>query len=68
MDNEGSTVMLRGMQYVRIKHGGDVLEPNQKGAPCHDCGVGVGEYHAPGCDVERCPRCFGQFITCPCPD
>lgn len=33
---------------------------------CHDCGVKVGGYHHPGCDMERCPRCKGQLIGCRC--
>jgi len=34
---------------------------------CHDCGVEEGQYHKLGCDMERCPQCLGQLITCSCP-
>ena len=34
--------------------------------PCHDCGAKPGEFHKPNCDVERCPFCGGQLISCNC--
>ena len=38
------------------------------GDRCHDCGIinKKGNYHHPGCDMERCPKCKGQLISCGC--
>jgi hypothetical protein len=35
---------------------------------CHDCKIRHGGKHHPGCDVERCPKCGGQLISCSCLD
>ena len=35
-------------------------------AEWHDCGVQEGQLHQWGCDMERCPFCGRQLITCGC--
>lgn len=51
--------------YKRIKHGdeGYSFPDNLR---CHDCGAKVGYYHHFGCDMERCPVCGMQLISCNC--
>jgi hypothetical protein len=40
--------------------------PNIEAKTCHDCGAGDGELHHPGCDMEECPMCGRQSISCGC--
>jgi hypothetical protein len=33
---------------------------------CHDCWTPTNGVHHPGCDVEECPACHWQAISCMC--
>lgn len=67
---EPFAILINGTTYNRIPYGqmgGDGLAyyPDDR---CHDCNVATGGHHHPGCDMERCPRCKGQLISCGCLD
>jgi hypothetical protein len=54
-------VTLGGRTYARSRE--HFREPDGR---CHDCGIAHGGLHHMGCDVERCPVCGGQLISCQC--
>lgn len=58
----------KGQVYEQVKVGdpGDWYEDAGEDAVCGDCGAHYGEYHHPGCDIERCPICGGLAISCDC--
>jgi hypothetical protein len=53
----------------RIRWGDEKgLWPKKRGrlGPCGDCAALPGQYHAPNCDMEQCPVCGGQALSCDC--
>ncbi|MCD5419709.1 hypothetical protein LRS71_09085 [Rhodococcus pyridinivorans] len=66
------SVSIEGRDYRRIAWGSESYwsEPEMRGLAtldrCRDCACKVGEFHGPGCCVERCPRCGDQFTYCDC--
>lgn len=60
-----SFVVIGGKRHQRIKCGdaGDMMAPRGR---CGDCGVARGQYHHVGCDLEACPVCGEQLISCSC--
>lgn len=53
------TYTIEGLEYPAVR-----AEPHPDTRECHDCGALRGEAHHPGCDMETCPHCGGQLISC----
>jgi hypothetical protein len=62
-----TTCCPKGVEMPRVRYGDERDDWGANDRPCHDCAVIKGEYHVPGCDVERCPACDGQlWFGCDC--
>ena len=48
------------------EHGASSVIVGELSDRCHDCNVQLAAKHHPGCDMERCPKCGGQLISCGC--
>lgn len=60
------TYSIGGYLRERVRYGREEEDWGADEHSCHDCRVIKDEFHVPGCDVERCPVCGDQAITCDC--
>lgn len=61
------TIIINGSRFMRIRYGDakdypDIADQHR----CHDCGCKKGMVHHWLCDMERCPNCGGQLLSCDC--
>jgi hypothetical protein len=61
-----TTYTIGGVSFQRIRFGEETGLAESDSQFCRDCGVKKGEYHVPTCEVERCPACGGEAISCEC--
>ena len=58
-----------GIPRERLRFGQEPEDWGAKsGKPCSDCGCPPDGFHHLGCDVEHCPLCKEQLLTCDCDD
>jgi len=64
------SIKYKGKTYRRYKAGFSPddrkfqKEEGDKKAFLCECGTEYGKYHDLGCDLERCPICKGQLLSC----
>ena len=69
MNEAGSCVvdefLIRGERFARIRQVSPPVGPNGR---CGECGIQRMGFHHFGCDMEPCPKCRRQLLSCGCGD
>jgi len=64
----GPLIQVAGRVYERVRFGQESGNRWEEFDFCPECGVSHGGLHHPGCDIEECPRCRTQYLSCDCGD
>jgi hypothetical protein len=59
-------VLHRDGSPVPLTRYGDERDWPSARTVCGDCGVARGGWHHPGCDIQECPSCRRQLLSCDC--
>lgn len=60
------TFRIGGRDYNRIACGYEIGEWYGIEDDCSNCGMATGFLHLLPCDLEQCPRCHKQALSCNC--
>lgn len=63
----GILIDKAGVKYNRYPYGNtewNAISPLHEFCP--DCAAALGEFHYEGCDIEICPKCHRQLLSCEC--
>ena len=59
-------IVIGGVDHAPVRYGGEHGRKRRPPGRCGDCGALPGNVHHHGCDMEECPKCGRQSITCGC--
>ncbi len=70
MSADGCTdapIVIRDRPYQPVRYGRERgWRRSRDLGRCGDCGILPGQVHHHGCDIEQCPACGRQSISCGC--
>ena len=65
-DDDNVTCLMPVVEINRVQYRRQRYHFGEEDGRCHDCRIKHGGIHHMGCDVEKCPVCDDQLISCDC--